>query len=709
MLRTINSRLNFDWTFSFLRSRIARRFLFLFLTCAFVPTVFLFVYSLHAVEKEIEEQRYIQLERDSKAYGMALLDRLKHICDLLLLTSDTIFDHGQLRDQKSKAFYTQLEDTFVGISMVSLSGTGTLLMGELNLAPIRSEVQHYLSGEFLKPMLYAFSHGDEGFSVYVLYPGTMQNGVKMVLIAQARHDVLWGTGNFSVLPAQTELAVYEGKRQIVATPELAGQEDVRASFGELASLERRLLFTLQEEEYVAACWPLFLTSHFEASTWTILLAQKRDYALKTIIEFKRVFPLIILCMVWVVLFFSLNSIRRTLEPLAELRAGTLRIMSGNLASPVRISSNDEFGELGRSFNKMSKQLHRQMNTLTVIDRIDRAILSSLDVHEIITRALIMMRKHFGCTRSYFSRLADTNQVQVFALEHLDQKYPKVFNWPMRNPAFRTLMEKGSGKDKLSPGCCPSFLLDRGVEVNDRLYSFPIRNQGQIVGVIILEIPFEQQDEVDDVLSQIRQVADQLGIALGNARLVHNLERLSIGTVEALARTVDAKSEWTAGHSERVAKLAVQLAAIMGCTPSEQELLYRGGLLHDIGKIGIPLLILDKPGKLDKDEYETIKKHPVMGGKILEPIDAYQDILKIVVQHHERYDGKGYPFGLKGDAIDPLARILSVADVYDALITSRPYRDGWPEEEVTAFMQANSGVMFQPDVVDALMVAVTHES
>ncbi len=709
MLKTISSRFRFDWTFSFLRSQIARRFLFLFLSCAFVPTALLFVYSFHTVEHEIEQQSYIQLERDSKAYGMALMDRLNHLRDLLLLTSDTIFDHGGLLGRKSTMFREQLEHSFSGISLVRDSGTASLLFGLINLTPLWGEVEQLISARPEKPRLYTVAKKDGGYSLYILYPGETREGAVQVLVALVRQDVLWGTGEFSILPARTELAVYDGSNQLMATPLLTRRQEVTDSLQKSAPQTRTSAFDLHGKSYVGACWPLFLASHFEAPTWTILLAQRRDHALKTGRDFRRAFPLSIMFMLLIVLFFSLYSIRRTLEPLAELRAGTHQIISGNLASQVRISSNDEFGELGSSFNKMTKQLHRQMNTLTVIDRIDRAILSSLNVHEIIARALIMMRKHFGCTRAYFSRVAESDQVQVFALENFDQKYPRIFTWPMRNPAFRKLMEEGCGKDKLSPGSFPSFLVDRNVEPTDCLYGFSIKQGTDIVGVIILEIALEHQDELKNVLLQIRQVADQLGIALGNARLVRNLERLSIGTVEALARTVDAKSEWTSGHSERVAKLAVKLAGIMGCTPAEQELLYRGGLLHDIGKIGISSTILDKPGKLDKEEYETIQKHPAIGGKILEPIDAYQDILKIVVQHHERHDGKGYPQGLSGDAIDPLARILAVADVYDALITSRPYRDGWPEEKVREFMKTNSGVMFHPEVVAVLPDIVFQES
>jgi putative nucleotidyltransferase with HDIG domain len=150
----------------------------------------------------------------------------------------------------------------------------------------------------------------------------------------------------------------------------------------------------------------------------------------------------------------------------------------------------------------------------------------------------------------------------------------------------------------------------------------------------------------------------------------------------------------------VADLAVRIGRVMRCGDQLLEQLFRAGLLHDIGKIGIPIAILDKPGKLDDEEYDTIKTHPALGGKILEPIQVYQDIVPIIVQHHERFDGKGYPDGLAGEAISIGARILCVADVFDALISQRPYRQGWIKENVLNFMRENRGVMFDPQVVDA---------
>jgi putative two-component system response regulator len=150
-------------------------------------------------------------------------------------------------------------------------------------------------------------------------------------------------------------------------------------------------------------------------------------------------------------------------------------------------------------------------------------------------------------------------------------------------------------------------------------------------------------------------------------------------VFALARTVEAKSRFTHGHSERVKHLALSLADAVGVTRPEREVLRKGALLHDIGKISVPDAILDKPGPLTPAEFEIIKAHPAQGEHIVQPLHSLRETLPLIRWHHERMDGKGYPDGLSGEDIPRLVRILSVADVYDALSSNRPYRQPIPHQ------------------------------
>jgi putative nucleotidyltransferase with HDIG domain len=210
------------------------------------------------------------------------------------------------------------------------------------------------------------------------------------------------------------------------------------------------------------------------------------------------------------------------------------------------------------------------------------------------------------------------------------------------------------------------------------------------------------EHIREHLLRARQITGQIAVALENVRLIEELNHLNLGTIKALANAVDAKSPWTAGHSLRVTNVALNIGREMGLSELELELLHKGGLFHDIGKIGVPESILDKAGKLTDDEFATIRKHPEIGAEIMRPIQAYHKLIPIVLQHHEWFNGKGYPHGRAGEAISPLARILAVADVYDALISDRPYRQGWEYSRVISYLEENSGSQFDPVVVQVVL-------
>jgi putative nucleotidyltransferase with HDIG domain len=190
-----------------------------------------------------------------------------------------------------------------------------------------------------------------------------------------------------------------------------------------------------------------------------------------------------------------------------------------------------------------------------------------------------------------------------------------------------------------------------------------------------------------------------------ARQFADLETFSLGTLDTLARAIDAKSHWTAGHSDRVTAMAVAIAEAMGLPEDEVADLRRGGPVHDIGKLATPPEILDKPGALTPEEFAIMKQHTTKGVEILRPIAAFERLLPIVGQHHERWDGRGYPDGLAGMAIARTARVLAVADVYDALRSDRPYRPGRDELEVLQIITDGAGSHFDPAAVDAFLTVI----
>jgi putative nucleotidyltransferase with HDIG domain len=192
-------------------------------------------------------------------------------------------------------------------------------------------------------------------------------------------------------------------------------------------------------------------------------------------------------------------------------------------------------------------------------------------------------------------------------------------------------------------------------------------------------------------------------------MVGELEETNWGALRALARAIDAKSEWTAGHSERVTELSLRLGRALGLSAVDLDILHRGGLLHDVGKIGVPARLLDHPGTLTKEDWDMVREHPIIGGRILEPIRALAPALPIVRQHHERWDGKGYPFGLVGTQIHHLARVLTVADTYDAMASARPYRGAMDTRAALAEIWRSRGTQFEPRIVDVFLEMMAEQA
>jgi putative two-component system response regulator len=194
-------------------------------------------------------------------------------------------------------------------------------------------------------------------------------------------------------------------------------------------------------------------------------------------------------------------------------------------------------------------------------------------------------------------------------------------------------------------------------------------------------------------------------------LKETYERLKVAnlqTVQALAETIEAKDQYTQGHCERVRSISIRLARELGLPREQFEPLEFAALLHDIGKIGIPERILNKVGPLDADELDIIKMHPVIGAQILSSVEFFAPAINGVRHHHERWDGKGYPDGVSGEDIDPLARIITLADTFDAMAQSRPYRNALPMATVLAEIREQSGKQFSPLVVKAFFDAAIYE-
>ena len=186
------------------------------------------------------------------------------------------------------------------------------------------------------------------------------------------------------------------------------------------------------------------------------------------------------------------------------------------------------------------------------------------------------------------------------------------------------------------------------------------------------------------------------------------EQLFLHVVSSLAGAIDAKDTYTNGHSGRVAEYSKEIAKRFGYSEKEQSDIYIMGLLHDVGKIGVPDAVINKPGKLTDEEFEYIKKHPVVGSKILKNIKEMPKLSVGARWHHERYDGEGYPDGLAGEDIPPEARIIAVADAYDAMTSNRSYREVMPQEKVRQELINGKGSQFDPEFADIMIEMIDED-
>ncbi|QDS95930.1 Cyclic di-GMP phosphodiesterase response regulator RpfG [Roseimaritima multifibrata] len=203
---------------------------------------------------------------------------------------------------------------------------------------------------------------------------------------------------------------------------------------------------------------------------------------------------------------------------------------------------------------------------------------------------------------------------------------------------------------------------------------------------------------------VNAAAIMLGTHAWNLKLYHEREMLLLGVVRSLINAVDAKDAYTCGHSDRVAAIGQQIARQMDLDTADCERIYMAGLLHDLGKIGVPDEVLSKPGRLTDEEYESIQQHPQIGYSILQHVKQLEYVLPGVLHHHESFDGSGYPQGLTGDSIPLFGRVLAVADAFDAMTSTRSYRKAMPVEKAHKILREGAGQQWDPDVVKAFFQA-----
>jgi putative nucleotidyltransferase with HDIG domain len=649
----------------------------LFFLSAALPTGVLALLTSRRVTTDLSAAAQERLTRESKTIGLVLLDRLTVVRDLVALWSREI-------DPATSLSASQLESLgSSGIRWLAIrdqSGRWQALAGAPRLVveptgaaaasippPSRAalarlaEGRSWLAGASATEMILAHR--------LAAMPGS-------ILFAGIDGARVWGVDGSNDLGRDGAALCVRGAdgTPLHAEPEGGCQPSAAAGAD------------------LAGSWTAFLGYEFGAPSWQVTVGEPTAVALAPVASFGSSFAWSAILMLAVVVVLANVQIRRSMVPLDALVDGTRRLSAGELAHRVEISSGDEFGTLATSFNGMAESLDRHVALLTALQGINQTALASPKSEAVIGAIFDACRRTCADASPIFASPGRQSGRTWGAWSPISGFGSSHLRFRPAAAALEALFAPGFDRRSLPPG-----LVD-GLPVADHRVVAPIQKAEHRFGFLVLarsSRPFDAEE-----IDRLRSVADQAAIALTNARLVEQLDDLSWGAIKALARTIDANSPWTAGHSERVTAIAMRIGQSLGLTAAELDVIHRGGLLHDIGKIGVPAAILDKPGRLTPEERAVIERHPVIGVEILSPVPAFAAALPLVRWHHERLDGSGYPDRLAGEQIPLAVRILAVADIWDALVSERPYRQAWQVAKALDHLHEHSGKQFDPRVVTA---------
>lgn len=369
--------------------------------------------------------------------------------------------------------------------------------------------------------------------------------------------------------------------------------------------------------------------------------------------------------------------------------------------------------------RLYQAAQRRMSNLQSLHTIDSAIAGSLDLHLTLSIALeqvvtqlgvdaadvMLLNRQQGFLEVVASRGFRSNE-PARARVHFGQAPAGQIALERRALHISDLAAASAHAARSRLFSTESFVTYSGV---------PLVTKGEVLGV--LEV-FRRSafDGGAEWVQFLEMLAAQVAIAVDNAQMFTDLQRSNMDltfaydtTIEGWSQALDLRDKETEGHSQRVTTMTLDLARTMGVSEGELVHMRRGALLHDIGKMGVPDHILLKPGPLTEEEWDSMRRHPQHAFDLLSPIVYLRLSLDIPYAHHEKWDGTGYPLGLKGEQIPLAARIFAVADAYDALLSDRPYRPAWTRERALAHIEAQSGLHFDPQVVKAFLQLETLKS
>lgn len=686
-----------------MRTGVAKRIFGIFIVCALLPIGCLAFFSLREMAGNLEEKSYQQRHQTNKQIAFSLIEGFSVLrAEMEVLALSYGSHRGKPAGDAGKEMPNPWKPRFSGLTFFPEGSGAETVFGTPCPPHPRTEAlrNHLESGQ--AAIFVQRAIGAPSRVLMALAPGGMLGG-RGVWVGEVHPKYLRDIVEQS-LPAQVDVTLLDSGGEVVYNSRPLPKPVVRRVGRVAPQISPGQFEWVEEGDPLFVNYrTIFLKLVYFEEDWIVIASQSKADAFAPLTRMTTTFLLVTVLTVLVVTLFSIVQIRRNLVPLAKLKEGTRKIRGGDFESRIEVHSGDEFEELAHSFNRMTERLGKEFHALNETGRIVRSVLTGLERETIVKTVLGNLRTVIPCETVGISLMepggngaARTYVEGSGTGESADLQHTAAVLAPEESQRLRMtdgslVVESGDGfQGLLSP------LSGHGFRT---FVLLPILCKEKMAGVLAMGYGKGTARAREDIL-RARQIADQVAVALDNTGLIEELAVLNLGAMTALARAVDAKSHWTAGHSERVTALSMRIGRAMGMAPWELNGLQRGGLLHDLGKIGVPGTILDKSEKLTEEEFATIMEHPEKGIRILEPIPAFRDIIPIVAQHHEWVNGRGYPRGLSGDGISRGARIVAVADVYDALTSDRPYRSGWLPERALSYIEENAGVQFDPEVVEA---------
>jgi HD-GYP domain-containing protein (c-di-GMP phosphodiesterase class II) len=368
-------------------------------------------------------------------------------------------------------------------------------------------------------------------------------------------------------------------------------------------------------------------------------------------------------------------------------------------------ANYKIADLASDLECKNNSLEVTISRLSALNKMGMALNSTLDLESLfetmIRRAIEAVGAEVGYILLYdleHGTLKVGGAVGLFDLVNRETRLPLrpdgVAYWVIQKRQA-LLIEKVENNREFSPVSSLGY-------TRRTLISAPLIVKDEIIGTITLANKGDLSSFKEQDLELLTTIAAQASVAIKNVHLYEDQQTTYLNTMQALVSAVEASDPYTRGHSERVTRYAQILGRQLNLTSDSFKRLERASILHDIGKIGIDVAVLHKEGILSASDVNILQQHPLIGTKILEPISFLGTVRQIIAQHHERYDGMGYPFRVKGDDILLEARIIAVVDTYDAMTSDRPYRKALSHEIALAEIKKYSGTQFDPYVADAML-------